>query len=48
LQSPVVTTLSPQETIVTFADVNGDKKADVLVNFSDANGSATSKSGRLI
>jgi hypothetical protein len=40
LQPLIVTTLSPQETIVTFADVNGDRKADLLVNFSDVNGPA--------
>jgi len=37
LQSPVVTTLSSQETIVACADVNGDKKADLLVNVTSAN-----------
>ncbi len=37
LQSPVVTTLSSQETIVACADVSGDKKADLLVNVTSAN-----------
>ena len=36
-QSPVVTTLTLQQTVVAVVDVNGDKKADLLVNLTDSN-----------
>jgi hypothetical protein len=36
-QSPVVTTISLQESVVAAVDVNGDKKADLLVNLTDSN-----------
>jgi hypothetical protein len=36
LQAPIVTTLSAQETIVACADVNGDKKTDLLANITSA------------
>jgi len=36
-QSPVVTTLTLQQTMVAVVDVNGDKKADLLVNLTDSN-----------
>ena len=36
-QSPMVTTLSLQESALAAVDVNGDKKADLLVNLTDSN-----------
>ena len=36
-QPPTVTTLSLQESVVAAVDVNGDKKADLLVNLTDSN-----------
>ena len=36
-QSPIVTTLTLQQTVVAVLDVNGDKKADLLVNLTDSN-----------
>jgi len=37
LQAPIVTTLTAQEFVAAVADVNGDKKADLVVNLFDAN-----------
>ena len=36
-QSPIVTTLALQKSLVALVDVNGDKKADLLVNLTDSN-----------
>jgi hypothetical protein len=36
-QSPIVTTLTLQQTVVAVVDVNGDKKADLLANLTDSN-----------
>ena len=41
LQAPIVMTLEPNVTVVAVADFNGDKKADLVANLSDANGNAT-------
>ncbi|MGA7924524.1 MAG: VCBS repeat-containing protein [Candidatus Sulfotelmatobacter sp.] len=40
LQAPVVTTLTAEESVIAAADLNGDKKAELVVNLSDANGAA--------
>ncbi len=36
-QPPVMTTLSVQQTVAGVADVNGDKKPDLIVNLTDSN-----------
>jgi hypothetical protein len=41
LKSPIIMTLEPNVTVVAVADFNGDKKADLVANLSDANGNAT-------
>ena len=35
-QSPIVTTLTLQQSVVAAVDVNGDKKADLIVNLTDS------------
>ena len=41
LQAPIATTLEPHAAVAAVADVNGDKKADLVVNLSDASGNGT-------
>lgn len=36
-QAPMVTTLTVHESVVAVVDVNGDKKADLIVNVTDSN-----------
>lgn len=37
-QAPIVLTLTPEQNPFTLVDVNGDKKADLIVNLTDATG----------
>jgi FG-GAP-like repeat len=41
LQAPIVTILDFGLAVATVADVNGDKKADLIMNLSDSNNAAT-------
>jgi len=41
LQAPIVMTLDLHVTVAAVADFNGDKKADLVANLSDANDNAT-------